>query len=257
MDVKHYSYKILVSILLGFALQGCGGDDPRRSRRRATGRRHRRRARRQRRRRADRQRADRGSREGRARRYKTSSAANSPATTSRSRRRAKTTRCPSTRRAARTWSRTCRRISCCEARHSSRAVDDREPQSVHDVGARHGRADERRPDGRQHPDRARHRTAQFNSGLTTLAAGGVMDATINDSNLPEMVKSSETLAEIFRRVHSIRRASGRTSSVDESSEVLGADLTDGKLDGRGAARRPIRTRRRPRHSSARRCSSRR
>ena len=61
-----------------------------------------------------------------------------------------------------------------------------------------------------------------------------MDATINDSNLPEMVKSSETLAEILRRVHSIRRASGRASSVDDVVRVIGADLTDGKLDGRGA-----------------------
>ena len=78
-------------------------------------------------------------------------------------------------------------------------------------------------------------TAKFNSGLTTLAAGGVMETTINDSNLPEIVKSSETLAEILRRVHSIRRASGRSSSVDDVVRVIGADLTDGKLDGRGAA----------------------
>src|SRR6185436_13768792 len=77
-------------------------------------------------------------------------------------------------------------------------------------------------------------TAKFNSGLTTLAAGGVMETPINDSNLPEMVKSSETLAEILRRVHSIRRASGRASSVDDVVRVIGADLTDGKLDGRGA-----------------------
>ncbi|HVJ31218.1 MAG TPA: putative Ig domain-containing protein [Gammaproteobacteria bacterium] len=79
-------------------------------------------------------------------------------------------------------------------------------------------------------------TTRFNSGLSTLAAGGVMDATITDSNLPEMVKSSETLAETLRRVHSIRRASGRTSSVDDVIRVLGADLTDGNLDGRGGPR---------------------
>src|SRR5688572_6812752 len=79
-------------------------------------------------------------------------------------------------------------------------------------------------------------TAAFNSGLTTLASGGVMDAAIYDTNLPEMVKSSETLAEIFRRVHSIRRASGRNSSVDDVIQVIGADLTDGRLDGRGASR---------------------
>jgi hypothetical protein len=79
-------------------------------------------------------------------------------------------------------------------------------------------------------------TTRFNSGLSTLATGGVMDATINTSNLPEMVKSSETLAETLRRVHSIRRASGRTSSVDEVIKLIGADLTDGTLDGRGAQR---------------------
>jgi hypothetical protein len=79
-------------------------------------------------------------------------------------------------------------------------------------------------------------TTRFNSGLSTLAAGGVMDATITSSNLPEMVKSSETLAETLRRVHTIRRASGRTSSVDDVIRVLGADLIDGKLDGRGAAK---------------------
>jgi len=79
-------------------------------------------------------------------------------------------------------------------------------------------------------------TTRFNSGLSTLAAGGVMDATITSSNLPEMVKSSETLAETLRRVHTIRRASGRTSSVDDVIRVLGADLIDGKLDARGAAK---------------------
>ncbi|HEX7235515.1 MAG TPA: putative Ig domain-containing protein [Gammaproteobacteria bacterium] len=79
-------------------------------------------------------------------------------------------------------------------------------------------------------------TAKFNGGLTTLAPTGVMEATITDSTLPEMVKSSETLGETLRRVSSIRRASGRTSSVDDVIGVLGADLTDGKLDGRGAPR---------------------
>ena len=79
-------------------------------------------------------------------------------------------------------------------------------------------------------------TAEFNSGLTTLAAGGVMSTTINDSTLPEIVKSSETLAEILRRVNAVRRASGRNSSIDDVVSVIGADLTDGELDGRGATR---------------------
>jgi len=79
-------------------------------------------------------------------------------------------------------------------------------------------------------------TTKFNSGLTTLAPSGVMETAITDTTLPEMVRSSETLAEILRRVHSIRRASGRASSVDDVIGVIGADLTDGKLDGRGASR---------------------
>ena len=78
-------------------------------------------------------------------------------------------------------------------------------------------------------------TSEFNSGLTTLASDAVMSGFIDDSNLPEMVKSSETLAEIFRRVHAIRRASGRSSTVDQVIGLLGADLTDGAFDGRGAA----------------------
>jgi hypothetical protein len=78
---------------------------------------------------------------------------------------------------------------------------------------------------------------EFSSGLTTLAvSGGAMTTSIDDSNLAEMVKSSETLAEIFRRVGSIRRSAGKPASIDDAIEVLGADLIDGKLDGRGAAK---------------------
>lgn len=77
---------------------------------------------------------------------------------------------------------------------------------------------------------------QFNSGLSTLATSGVMNTKIDASNLGEIVKSSETLAEVFRRVNTIRVASGKTSSVDDVIDVLAADLADGKLDGIGAAK---------------------
>ena len=78
--------------------------------------------------------------------------------------------------------------------------------------------------------------AELNSGLTTLVVGGPMNTAITDANLAEIVKSSEALAETFRRVNSVLRAAGRSSTVDGVIEMLGADLVDGKLDGRGAAK---------------------
>ncbi|HVY64859.1 MAG TPA: putative Ig domain-containing protein [Gammaproteobacteria bacterium] len=78
--------------------------------------------------------------------------------------------------------------------------------------------------------------AEFNSGLTTLVTSSVMNTRIDASNMAQMVKSSETLAELLRRVNAIRVASGRASTVDDVIAVIGADMVDGKLDGRGAAR---------------------
>ena len=77
--------------------------------------------------------------------------------------------------------------------------------------------------------------AELNTGLTTLAGGGVMNARIDATNLTQIVKSSETLAELLRRVNAIRVAAGKTSTVDDVIDALGADLSDGKLDGRGAS----------------------
>jgi hypothetical protein len=74
---------------------------------------------------------------------------------------------------------------------------------------------------------------QFDTGLVSLAIGGPMSTPIEDSNVAEMVKTSEALAEIFRRVQSTMRSAGRTYSVDEVIERLGADLIDGKVDGHG------------------------
>lgn len=75
---------------------------------------------------------------------------------------------------------------------------------------------------------------EFNSGLTSLAISGPMTTPINDSNLVEIVKSSESLAEVFRRVHGVMTGAGRRLSIDAVIDALGADLVDGKLDGRGA-----------------------
>ena len=50
--------------------------------------------------------------------------------------------------------------------------------------------------------------AERNSGLTTLVVSGPMNTAITDANLAEIVKSSEALAETFRRVNSVLRAAG-------------------------------------------------
>ena len=75
--------------------------------------------------------------------------------------------------------------------------------------------------------------AEFNSGLNTLASSGPMSTPIDDSNVAEIVKSSETLAEIFRRTNSIVVAARGASTVTGVITALGGDLTDGRFDGQG------------------------
>lgn len=78
--------------------------------------------------------------------------------------------------------------------------------------------------------------AKFNSGLTTLASSGPMSTQITDSNLAEIVKSSETLAETFRRTNAALIAARGSSTVSAVIDALGADLVDGQFDGKGGAR---------------------
>jgi len=74
---------------------------------------------------------------------------------------------------------------------------------------------------------------ELNSGLNEIAASGVLGSAINDSNIAEIVKASETLAEMFRRTGSLLNASGFTVSIDELIAVIASDLTDGVMDGQG------------------------
>ena len=74
---------------------------------------------------------------------------------------------------------------------------------------------------------------ELNRGLNEIAANGVMQSAINDSNLAEIVKSSETLAEMFRRTSRRLNDSGFLVSIDELIAVIASDLTDGVMDGRG------------------------
>jgi len=75
--------------------------------------------------------------------------------------------------------------------------------------------------------------AEFNSGLDTLASTGPMSTPIDDSNLAEIIKSSETLAEIFRRTNTIVVAARGASTVADVIKALGGDLADGRFDGQG------------------------
>jgi hypothetical protein len=77
--------------------------------------------------------------------------------------------------------------------------------------------------------------AEFNSGLTTLVGPGPMSTEITDSNVAEIVKSSETLAEIFRRTSAAIVAGGRSSTASGVIDKLGADLVDGRFDALGGS----------------------
>lgn len=78
--------------------------------------------------------------------------------------------------------------------------------------------------------------AEFGFGLTSLASGaGPLSAGLDDSNLAEIVKASEALAELFRRTNSAMTAARGDSSIEDVVAALGADLADGDLDGEGGA----------------------
>jgi hypothetical protein len=75
----------------------------------------------------------------------------------------------------------------------------------------------------------------LNSGLSTLVATGPIGTPIGAGNISEMVKASETLAEMVRRTRDGMIAAGLTTDADITISVLAADLTDGIIDGLGAS----------------------
>ncbi len=74
----------------------------------------------------------------------------------------------------------------------------------------------------------------LNSGLTTLLGSGPMESQIDASNVAEIVRSSEVLAERVRRTRDWLLAAGFPSTGDTIVSQLAADLTDGIIDGNGA-----------------------
>ena len=76
----------------------------------------------------------------------------------------------------------------------------------------------------------------MNSGLATLAASGTIQTPIDGTNVAEVVKASETIAEIVRRTRDAMQSAGEDVSADEIIEALGSDLIDGVIEGNGGQR---------------------
>ena len=83
--------------------------------------------------------------------------------------------------------------------------------------------------------------SSMNSGLTTLVRTGPLQTPIDGSNVSEIVKASEVLAEIVRRTRDAMNAGGHGVSADDVIESLAADLIDGVIEGNGGARSDART----------------
>jgi hypothetical protein len=79
-------------------------------------------------------------------------------------------------------------------------------------------------------------TAALNSGLTTLAETGPMWTAIDTSNIAEIIKASETLGELIRRVRDLQKMHNRPASGNSVINAVASDLTDSVIDGRGGPR---------------------
>jgi len=78
--------------------------------------------------------------------------------------------------------------------------------------------------------------SSLNSGLTTLADTGPMRTPVTAANAAEIIKASETLAEIVRRTRDALEAAGYGISADEVIEALASDLIDRVIEGNGGPR---------------------
>ena len=76
----------------------------------------------------------------------------------------------------------------------------------------------------------------LNSGLSTLAESGPMWTAIDTSNIAEIVRASESLGELIRRVRDLQIAHRRSASGNSVLRAVSSDLTDSVIDGRGGSR---------------------
>ncbi len=77
---------------------------------------------------------------------------------------------------------------------------------------------------------------ELNGGLTSLANGGVTTQPIGSSNIAEIVRASETVGELIRRVQIEMNGASLAMDGDQILGAIAADLTDGVIDGRGGPR---------------------
>ena len=81
----------------------------------------------------------------------------------------------------------------------------------------------------------------MNHGLTGLATTGAMGSLIDNDNIAEVVRASESIGETVRRTRDLQLMFSRPSSGDTVMQSLGSDLIDGIVDGRGGPRVDART----------------
>lgn len=82
---------------------------------------------------------------------------------------------------------------------------------------------------------------ELNSGLTSLVATGPITTEIDETNVSEIVKSSEALVEIMRRTRTLRETAGFPAFGDQVLRSIASDIVDRKIDGRGGSNSDRRT----------------
>ncbi|VAX27505.1 hypothetical protein MNBD_NITROSPIRAE01-388 [hydrothermal vent metagenome] len=75
--------------------------------------------------------------------------------------------------------------------------------------------------------------SQLNFGFDDSNIADPISTPIDMDNIANIVKSSEALAEMIRRVHAAMLSIGSSFTQNEIIEMLARDLSDGKIDGRG------------------------
>jgi hypothetical protein len=77
-------------------------------------------------------------------------------------------------------------------------------------------------------------SASYAFGLDPSVIGDPITTLISDSNAANMIKAGEVLGETVRRTRDALLAAGTAVSADAVMAAIGADLSDGALDGAGA-----------------------
>ncbi len=77
---------------------------------------------------------------------------------------------------------------------------------------------------------------EINVGLSSMRGAGVMTSAVDGANIAEVLRASEALGEVVRRVRDNLQSAGLGVTGDGVVVALGSDLADGILDGRGGPR---------------------